>query len=71
MIAGRRCWLNERFASWNRLFAAGGFDFAFIDTEHSPLGVETVSDLIVENYAGHLKEPSALRVTASVAMHGT
>ncbi|MBS0266665.1 MAG: aldolase [Planctomycetes bacterium] len=29
-----------------RLFAAGGFDFVFIDTEHSPLGFETVSDLV-------------------------
>jgi 2-dehydro-3-deoxyglucarate aldolase/4-hydroxy-2-oxoheptanedioate aldolase len=29
-----------------RLFAAGGFDFVFIDTEHSPLGLETVSDLV-------------------------
>jgi 2-dehydro-3-deoxyglucarate aldolase/4-hydroxy-2-oxoheptanedioate aldolase len=29
-----------------RLFAAGGFDFVFIDTEHSALGPEIVADMI-------------------------
>ncbi|MBI3866685.1 MAG: aldolase [Planctomycetia bacterium] len=29
-----------------KLFAAGGFDFVFIDTEHSALNMETVADTI-------------------------
>jgi 2-keto-3-deoxy-L-rhamnonate aldolase RhmA len=29
-----------------RLYAAAGFDFAFIDMEHSPFGLETVADII-------------------------
>lgn len=29
-----------------RLFAAGGFDFVFIDTEHSALSLETVADMV-------------------------
>ena len=29
-----------------RVFAAAGFDFAFIDTEHSALNLETVADMI-------------------------
>ncbi len=29
-----------------RLYTAAGFDFAFIDMEHSPFGLETVADII-------------------------
>jgi 2-keto-3-deoxy-L-rhamnonate aldolase RhmA len=34
-----------------RLFAAGGFDFVFIDTEHSAFGLETVADLVATSRA--------------------
>lgn len=37
-----------------RLFAAGGFDFVFIDTEHSALGPEIVADMIATARASNI-----------------
>lgn len=35
-----------RAADIGRIFAAAGFDFVFIDMEHSSFGIETVADMI-------------------------
>lgn len=35
-----------RSPSIAQIFATSGFDFMFIDTEHSPYGIETVADII-------------------------
>lgn len=38
--------VESRSPSMAQLFATAGFDFMFIDTEHSSYGIETVADMI-------------------------
>ena len=53
-----------------QLMANAGFDFMYIDMEHSPLNMETVADMILGARYAELRPSSALRGSIGVLCPG-